>query len=186
MRIKVLEIGDIEWEKQGKAKWQSLELSYDSDQGKKSRKFVSFNDIFNVVKKLEVGQEYDVQVQKDDKGYWNWIAIEPASTEAVKMEKAVTAPGKAAQSGNTWDEKNKLDRERFEFEKEKQLLIIRQSCLSSAVEYAIQHLPDPSPQAVLSLTEEFVQYVLSGPVKKSPGRPKKVVEEESPEEVEVN
>ena len=64
---------------------------------------------------------------------------------------------------NTYAEKNALDRERFDFEKAKQLLIVRQSSLSSAVAFAASSNTGGKLKAqdIVKIAEEFTAYVMS-------------------------
>lgn len=87
--------------------------------------------------------------------YWQWTEVhrdDGPVPEAVATPASKTTP--AAKAGS-WEEKNALDRERFEFEKTKQILIIRQSCLSSAVAL----LPKGNPNDVLTVAEQFEEWV---------------------------
>lgn len=92
---------------------------------------------------------------KDGKEYWTWTGIHRDDGVApTPVETPVAAKGV-----NTYAEKNALDRERFEFDKEKQALIIRQSCLSSAVDLMKDHGKQPDVQKVLDVAKQFELWV---------------------------
>ena len=88
--------------------------------------------------------------------FWNWTEVhrdDGPAPEAVATPSSKSTP--AAKAGS-WEEKNALDREKFDFDKEKQTLIIRQSCLSSAV--ALVEKPTGA-DVVLQLAEQFEKWV---------------------------
>lgn len=152
MQITVIAVSSPETKTKGKNKWQEITLSYTSDKGDKDKKFPSYVDIYETIKGLEVGSTYEVRLQKDG-DYWQWVGVE-------KIEGATKpAGGKSSSGGNDWAAKTQLDRERFEFEKEKQILIIRQSMIAAAVE----SLPKGADaDAVVYIADQFVNYVLNG------------------------
>lgn len=154
MQITVISVSSPETKTKGKNKWQEVILSYKSDKGDKDKKFPSYVDIYEQIKDLEAGSTYEVRLQKDG-DYWQWVGIE-------KIEGAAKpAGGKSSSGGNDWAAKTQLDRERFEFDKEKQILIIRQSMIAAAVSY-LGDVPNAPPQAVIETADKFVDYVLNG------------------------
>lgn len=154
MQITVIAVGSPETKTKGKNKWQEITLSYTSDKGDKDKKFPSYVDIYDTIKGLEVGSTYEVRLQKDG-DYWQWVGVEKIEGVA----KAASVGGKSSSGGNDWAAKTQLDRERFEFEKEKQILIIRQSMIAAAVDLLPKgtNLDD-----VIVVADEFVNYVLNG------------------------
>lgn len=87
--------------------------------------------------------------------FWQWTEVyrdDGPVPEATATPPSRSTPGAKAGS---WEEKNALDREKFDFDKEKQTLIIRQSCLSSAVAL----VPKGDPKAVLEVAEQFEKWV---------------------------
>lgn len=152
MQITVISISSPEYKSKGKNKWQEITLAYKSDRGDKEKKFPSYVDIYETIKGLEVGSTYEVRLQKDG-DYWQWVAVE-------KVEGAPKAAGgKSSAGGTDWAAKTQLDRERFEFEKEKQILIIRQSMVAAAV---ASQPPGTDPEVIMTIADEFVDYVLNG------------------------
>lgn len=153
MQITVISISSPEYKSKGKNKWQEITLAYKSDRGDKEKKFPSYVDIYETIKGLEVGSTYEVRLQKDG-DYWQWVAVE-------KVEGAPKAAGgKSSAGGTDWAAKTQLDRERFEFEKEKQILIIRQSMIAAAISYLWNEASDTA--TVIRHADEFVDYVLNG------------------------
>lgn len=178
MQIVVISVSKPQYKTKGKSKWSEIVLSYNSDKGEKERKFPSFHDLYKQIEDLEIGCTYEVRLEKDG-DYFQWVGIE--KVEGVAPQPKVTSSA----GGNQWADKNALDRERFEFEKQKQILIIRQSMVAAAVDLVPQ---DTICDAVIEVAERFVQYVLNGPVpeeKRKPGRPKKEEPVEQDEDPDV-
>lgn len=89
--------------------------------------------------------------------FWNWTEVhrdDGPVPEAVETPASKTTP--AAKAGS-WEEKNALDREKFDFDKAKQTLIIRQSCLSTAVDFLKDKKVDYDQ--VIKTAENFEQWV---------------------------
>jgi len=158
MQITVISVSSPETKTKGKNKWQEVTLAYKSDKGDKEKKFPSYVDIYETIRTLEDGCTYEVRLQKDG-DYWQWVGVEKIEGAA----KAASTGGKSSSGGNDWAAKTQLDRERFEFDKEKQILIIRQSSLASAVSLTTSLGGDLSEERIVGLAEYFTNYVLNGP-----------------------
>lgn len=92
---------------------------------------------------------------KDGKEYWTWTGIHRDDGVApTPVETPV-----AAAKGNTWAEKNELDKERFQFEKDKQPVIVRQSCIGYAVALCKDQGKKPTVQEVLDIAKQFEVFV---------------------------
>lgn len=87
--------------------------------------------------------------------FWNWTEVHRDDGPAPEATATPVSKVVAGTKAGSWDEKNALDREKFEFDKTKQTLIIRQSCLSSAVAL----LPKGNPDDVLTVAEQFEMWV---------------------------
>lgn len=89
--------------------------------------------------------------------YWQWTEV--ARDDGPVPEATATPPSRSTPGAKTgsWEEKNALDRERFEFDKEKQQLIIRQSSLSAAVTLGVAN--KMGSDAVLQIAEQFEKWV---------------------------
>jgi len=152
MEIKVKSISDQQKKSKGRNNWFEIEMEFTGPQGDKSRVFRSFDGIFNTVKDLKIGASYDVKVVKDG-DYWKWESI-------TEIPEGAAAPAKGGQTrmagGNDWAAKTALDRERFDFDKEKQPLIVRQSMVAAAV----ASLPQgASVEHILDRANAFVSFV---------------------------
>ena len=149
MEIEITVI-DIEFDtvaqKSGKGTYQKATVTYrDLKQGGKvnSKQLFDFSakDIWNTLKIAEKGDTFLVTMEKNDRGYWDWLA----------MEKAVEKPQQAAAAlrGNTgYDPDNR------------QLMIVRQSSLKAAIDLLGQ---GTAVDEVIELSERFIRYVYEGP-----------------------
>lgn len=72
---------------------------------------------------------------------------------------AVAATMTAANKVNTYAENNRIQAERLQFDKDKQQLIIRQSCLATAVELLKDHGKQPDTKKVTEVAQEFVNWI---------------------------
>jgi hypothetical protein len=110
----------------------------DKLEGKKIMDFAN-KDVYNKLTKATFGETFEVIRQKsaDDK-YWNWIALNPAGSVPIEVPNAVAS---AASSGYSAPMKtgNVTPKSTYETSEERaarQVLIVRQSSLGHALEYA--------------------------------------------------
>jgi hypothetical protein len=136
----------------GKKSWQVAEVVYTSDRGEnKNKKIMSFGNpaVFAVLSKQPRGWH---NVETEGAPYYNWMTIEAANDAAPSAD--VVKSGTVSKSTYETAEERKI----------KQLYIIRQSSVSSALTYwnmvndrAGQSFVDVDQ--VLSVAQEFVDFV---------------------------
>jgi len=126
MQIQVISVSKPEWkEKPPKSKWQEVNLTFAAAGKTQVKKFLSFNPIFNKVKEMAEGEQYEVSMQKNDAGYWDW-------TEVVKLNAAdATSPPFSPDAPKQMARPSTY--ETAEERAKKQVYIIRQSSISSAI-----------------------------------------------------
>lgn len=151
MQIQVISCSKPEWkEKPPKAKWQEVNLTYAAAGKTQVKKFLSFNPIFNKIKEMEEGEQYEVTMTKNDAGYWDWVTVEKNNGE-----QSVSAP----------DAPKQLTRpstyETAEERAQKQIYIIRQSSLSNSIEYSKSVKALKSKEEMFALAEEMVGFVFN-------------------------
>jgi hypothetical protein len=163
MLIKVTEVGDVETQKEGKRRWKQIRIDYEtadkSDNYKILLDWANPDAYADAIDCKEDGF-YEVKVVKNGK-YWNWESISESDVTEFDDKPSSKSYEKATTSkGTDWAAKNLLDKERFEFEKEKQGLIIRQSCIG----YAIQALGSGKMDIseYLALASKFEDQVIDG------------------------
>lgn len=118
--------------------------------GKKLVEYYTAKEVWQTLANAKQDDIFSIDRSKNDAGYWQWTGI--ARQDAPPAGSPSPAP-----RTNTWAEKNVLDKERFEFDKSKQQLIIRQSCLSSAVTLAAAM--GEGKETALGMAQEFVNWV---------------------------
>jgi len=160
MRIQVIAPPANEFVSKGKNGYNKLTVTY-KNLGTNKVEVKSIMDFASpdVYAKLkEVGANEVFQVTSEKQGeYWVWTEV--SRDDGPVPEATATPASKSTPSAKagSWDEKNALDREKFEFDKTKQTLIIRQSCLSSAVALAVSK--DLYSDDALAIAAQFEEWV---------------------------
>jgi hypothetical protein len=122
-------------------------------EGKKIMSFVD-KELYNVMSKASMGQSFTITSEKkpakDGNEYWTWILAEPvgASTTA---ETPVAAKAGFVSPKSTY--------ETSEERAARQVLIVRQSSLSNAIELLQNEKKPPTTEDVLRLADTFVNWV---------------------------
>lgn len=150
MQIQVVSCSKPEWKEKGpKAKWQEVTLTYVSGGKTSAKKFLSFDPIFNKVKELEEGEQWDVVMEKEG-DFWKWKSMEKMAagspTAANEGAKQMSRPS----TYETAEERAK-----------KQLYIIKQSCLGYALEYSKSVKALKTKEEVIELAQYFISYVVN-------------------------
>jgi hypothetical protein len=127
MLINIVDVGapNTHAAKNGRS-YQSIEVTYKDEQGQvKNKKLMSFSNpsVFNHIKGLAKGDQINLRTEKDAAGYWQWTGIGDDAP-------AGTAQAKPATGGRVTGSNYETKEERAA----RQILIVRQSSLSSAVE----------------------------------------------------
>ena len=134
-----------------KGKYKMAEVAYKGSDGKvTAKKLMSFNypDVFKVFADAKQGNVFSVESQKNDKGYWDWIS---ASIGAAAGPKAAPAPGNTSPKSTYETAEERANR---------QVLIVKQSSLSNAIEFlGLNQKKIPSPQEVVEVASFFESYV---------------------------
>lgn len=153
MLIKILNV-DIETVTKGRSSYNIAEVLYDFNGDKKTFKLFSFvnPNVYKVVAGAKNGDQLNITTGKNDKGYTTWENAE-ASTGVEKGEVPAAAKSNTY-GGGTRDFETKDEREA------RQRYIIRQSSLSNAINVLTTGAKTPPDvKAILSLSDEFVNYV---------------------------
>ena len=138
--------------------YQLLEVTYKNltYQGKvESKKLMSFGanaSAFKALANAQAGQLYDVTVVKNDKGYNDWTAIAASTGESSAAPAATKAGGAATSAGRSTYE---TPEERAQ----RQVYIIRQSSISSAIATLAVGAKSLKPEDVLAVAKQYENYV---------------------------
>ena len=153
IQIKIISV-EKETHPTQKGSYDSLEITYKnlSFQNKvESKKIVSFNhkEVFSTLAKASAGDVFTIQRSKNDKNYWDWVAV----GEAAPQESAAPAiGGKTMQSP-------KSTYETPEERAKKQVYIVRQSSVNAAIALLKTDKKVPSLQEILDAAKVFEAYV---------------------------
>jgi len=176
MDIKIIDVTVVEVPKKvGQGTNKAMSVAFENitfggkTDGKKLQDWATEKGVWEALSTAKKGDIFGVTTQKNDRGYIDWVAITPKTAVEVVQEVAVKparTPTQARQAqgervAGTWDVKNQLDRERFEFDKEKQGLIIRQSSLAVAATVLTAGGKSPKLQDVVNAAQFFEHYVLN-------------------------
>jgi hypothetical protein len=143
MQIRILEVSPVE----DMGKYSKVNVSYSADGRNQEKAIMSFTAAYKELVKAKADDVFDIKLVKDKTGkYWNW-------EEAKKLDNADVAAvtrsaGKSVTTGN-W--------ETAEERAKKQVYIIRQSSISSAV---AAMAVGSNTDMILSVARQFENYVL--------------------------
>ena len=152
MLINIVDVGapNTHAAKNGRS-YQSIEVTYKNDQGQvANKKLMSFSNptVFNHIKGLTKGDQINVQTTKDANGYWQWTGI--GGDNEVAQQPATKSSQPTRVTGSNYETK--------EERAARQVYIIRQSSISSAVELLGQ---GKSVDEVLAVAKKFEEYVFA-------------------------
>lgn len=153
MLINIVDVGapNTHAAKNGRS-YQSIEVTYKNDQGQvANKKLMSFSNptVFNHIKGLTKGDQINVQTTKDANGYWQWTGI-GGDNAVAETKQAAPAQSGGRVTGSNYETK--------EERAQRQVYIIRQSSISSAVELLGT---GASVDNVIATAKEFEAYVFS-------------------------
>ena len=159
MNITILSV-DIKTVPTAKGSYQTADVAYKNNsfqgkvEGKKVMSFGATKDSFSTLALAQPGESYEVTIVKNDKGYNDWVSM--AKAEAGASSPAVSAPAGGKAPAATPRSTYETPEERAQ----RQVLIVRQSSLSSAVALlTVGAKTAPSAQAVVDIAKQFEDYV---------------------------
>ena len=136
--------------------YQEIEITYKTENGQVSnKKLMSFSNpsVFNHIKGLGKGEVVNVTTVKNAKGFWDWTGIgNEGDAPAATQSKPATAQAGGRVTGSNYETK--------EERAARQILIVRQSSLSSAVALVAAEIAEPSTvKNVIDIAKQFEAYV---------------------------
>ena len=149
MLINILSV-TIETVPTAKGSYQKASVAYKDDKGKVTGKnIVSFiyPKVWEVISKAVGGERYDVTNEKIGEN-WNWTAITKLGEGEVPAAKAPTSTPAGKSTYETPEERAI-----------KQVYIVRQSSISSAIAYATGVKAVKSVDDLLNIAKSFENYV---------------------------
>lgn len=136
--------------KNGKGGYWVAEVTYSANGKNSTKKIFSFANpaVYEVMSKAVQGQSYEVELKKNGE-YWDWVAVKSTESAPVKTKPDVV-PGKVIGSNYETTEERKL----------RQLLIVRQSSISNAIDFfKAQGTQEFQVMEVLGIAQQFVDFV---------------------------
>ena len=149
MKIEIIKVEIV-----NKGKYREAQVTYKGPEGKpESKKIRSFvnKDVFKAISDSQTGDLFDVKLEKNDKGYWEWTEI---VGEGKNLEPTSSSFPKAASTARSTYE---TPEERAK----RQVYIVRQSSVSAAIELAkLNGVAAPVTEAdVIASARVFEAYV---------------------------
>jgi len=162
MQINIIDVGspNTHSAKNGRS-YQSLEVTYKGDNGQtSSKKLMSFSnpEVFKAAQSWTKGDAVNVNTQKDDNGYWQWIGILAEGEAAPMAAKPSAAPSNSSAPTRVTGSNYPTSDER----EKTQIYIIRQSSLSNAVNTLSSGGRVATPKEVIELATKYTTYVQKG------------------------
>lgn len=159
MNITILSV-DIKTVPTAKGSYQTADVAYKNNsfqgkvEGKKVMSFGATKDSFSTLALAQPGESYEVTIVKNDKGYNDWVSM--AKAEAGASSPAVSAPAGGKAPAATPRSTYETPEERAQ----RQVLIVRQSSLSAAVNLLLAGAKTPPlVENVLAIAKQFEDYV---------------------------
>lgn len=121
-------------------------------EGRKIMPFGATASAHAILKKAQPGQTFDVTVTKGDSGYNDWTSVQPSTGEPAAQQQPASTAGKATPAPRSTYE---TPEERAQ----RQILIVRQSSLSSAVSTLSVGAKAVKPSDVIDLAKQYEAYV---------------------------
>tara|TARA_R110002012_G_scaffold197905_1_gene366547 strand:- start:510 stop:1061 length:552 start_codon:yes stop_codon:yes gene_type:complete len=171
MQINIIDVGEqaTHTAKNGRS-YQSVEITYKGDNGQtSSKKLMSFAnpEVFKQASTWKKGDSINVNTQKDDAGYWQWIGI-LADGEAQPTPTPTNATPRVGGASTT----TRVTGSNYPTASERamtQNYIIRQSSLSNAVATLAIEGSKATATEVITLAQMYETYVLTGSQTKDTG-----------------
>lgn len=154
-----------------KGKYQVASVDYKGPDGRiDNKKLVSFanKDVFKLFSNAQQGDVFDVTSEKDGNGYWQWTSAVSAG-KVVAPASGNTATNSGTRS-NTGTASPRSTYETPEERAKKQVYIVRQSSVSSAIDLLKSPKGTPDVEEVIAVAKQFESYVFdaSTPVDEIP------------------
>lgn len=139
----------------GRTGYQKMTVNYSAKGEPKQKIIMSFSNpgAYTAIKGLSDGDEIEVQFVKDDK-FYNWATVERVGSTAKVV---VTDPGLPTKAAPARTSTYETPEERAQ----KQVYIIKQSCLAQAAAYsALRSDGYPTVEEHLEMAQQFVDWVM--------------------------
>lgn len=140
--------------------WSTAEVTYKNERGEvKAWKVISFANpqTFDVLKNAVNGEQYEITTGKNEKDFTVWTSAQKADGSVASNSSVVSAKPAGKVLGSTY--------ETAEERAARQRLIVRQSSLAQAIEFAklVPGVLDWQRDDILELAGQFTAWVFEQP-----------------------
>ncbi len=127
-------------------------LTFGKVESKKIFSFGAQEQAFKALGDAKAGDVFEVEVKKNDQGYNDWVKVVQAPPGGGEQTSVANAP--APRTNNSW--------ESAEERAKKQVLIVKQSSLSSAIAaLSVGAKTTPPPELIIKTAQAFTDWVTS-------------------------
>lgn len=156
-----IQIQFIDVSVEDKGKYKMAEITFkDLAKGQtSSKKLMSFSNpvVYKTLVDAKKGEVYTIEMQKNDKGFWDWTAASTATGVNTASGGSPEATTKA--SGSSGFASPKSTYETPEERAKKQVYIVRQSSISAAIDTLKTDKKNPSKEEVVSVAKFYEAFV---------------------------
>ena len=162
IQIQVIDVSPEQTTKTAKGGYGMIEVAYKKDGKVEGKKLMSFvhPEVYKAAKEFKSGDVVNVEIGKeegrDGKEYWQWQRIVAGGEESTSKETSATQP-----TSSTPTSKPVSNYETKEERQARQVMIVRQSSLSTAVALAAANGgKKSSSQEIITTAKEFEAFVM--------------------------
>ena len=142
---------------ENKGKYQMANVSYKTEDGKVEGKKIAsftFKEVFKALSQSQTGDIFDVESQKNDKGYWDWTFVKAAGKNTAPTSSGYSP---TVRKGGDW--------ETAEERAKKQVYIVRQSSVAAAIRLGeLNGTTGPvTEEDIIASAKLFEEYVFDVP-----------------------
>jgi hypothetical protein len=151
-----IEVLDVKVEQKGKSNrlvCTHKDIASGKIDGKQLVEFYTDKAVWSTLASAKAGDVFSIEREKNDAGYWEWKTLS-RQDGAVAPQTVATATKQARSTYETPEERT-----------HRQIMIVRQSSISSAVDLCKDHGKQPDPEQVIKVAKMFEAYVLDLPNK---------------------
>ena len=156
-----IQIQFIDVSVEDKGKYKMAEITFkDLAKGQtSSKKLMSFSNpvVYKTLVDAKKGEVYTIEMQKNDKGFWDWTAASTATGVNTASGGSPEATTKA--SGSSGFTSPKSTYETPEERAKKQVYIVRQSSINAAINALKTDKKAPSVTEVLDIARQYEAFV---------------------------
>lgn len=156
-----IQIQFIDVSVEDKGKYKMAEITFkDLAKGQtSSKKLMSFSNpvVYKTLVDAKKGEVYTIEMQKNDKGFWDWTAASTAT--GVNTASGGSPEATTKTSGSSGFASPKSTYETPEERAKKQIYIVRQSSISAAIDTLKTDKKNPSKEEVVSVAKFYEAFV---------------------------